>query len=310
LLALTPSLTKAQPEPRGQVADEFQPVPVISSLKQLKPIANLGEGPKKENSGIVKSRTQKDVYWMQNDSGDGPRIYPVDIKGYVYGSDRYNGITGVEIAGALNIDWEDIAVDASGNVLVADFGNNSNSRRDLSIYVIPEPRKEAGRAQFINRWFFQYPDQMSHPPSNEDFNYDSEGMFTIGDEVYIVSKNRSDTYSKLYHLGNPKPNVINTLVYQGRFNTRGKSTGADATPDGLKLVISTYDTVWLFERESHSVPFFAGKISYYKFDAPQVEAICFDDPETLILADEQSAVLYRLETKDFKPYPDSSKKGT
>jgi hypothetical protein len=41
---------------------------------ELRLLAKLGPGPGKENSGIVKSRRQDDVFWIHNDSGDEPRI--------------------------------------------------------------------------------------------------------------------------------------------------------------------------------------------------------------------------------------------
>ena len=55
----------------------------------------LGRGPDRENSGIVKSRRHADVYWMHNDSGDEPRIYPVRRDGEVHASTRTQQGTGV-----------------------------------------------------------------------------------------------------------------------------------------------------------------------------------------------------------------------
>lgn len=294
--------------PRGAVNEAYrtQKLPATKVFK-LKPSATLGDGPNIENSGIVKSRFQDDVYWIQNDSGDEPRIYAVNEEGVVYGADRYEGVSGTLIAGATNVDWEDIAADASGNILIPDFGNNSNDRRDLVIYVVPEPRKEAGRTTWRNRWFFRYPDQTRFPAPTEDFNFDAEALFTVGDEIFVLSKNRSDPFTKLYHLKDPQPGVENVLDYIGHFNVRGKATAADATPDGLKLVITTYDLVWLFERENLSTPFFAGAISFLRYDSPQVEAIAFKDSETLILADEELGVLYTLKIRDFTPYPAASR---
>ena len=285
------------------VADEFTAVP-FPELEPvvLAPIAKLGKGPDRENSGIVKSRTREDVYWMENDSGDEPRIYAINRKGEVYGAERYEDISGVLIGGAINIDWEDITVDASGNVLIADVGNNCNCRRDLVIYVVPEPRPDAGRAAFLKKLFFRYPDQYDYPAPSHDFNYDCEGVFTIGDTIYIASKNRSDTYTKLYKMDNPKSDEVNTLTYIGRFDVHGKATGADATPNGLQLAIVTYDLIWHFRRSSLEQPFFDGEISVMKYDAPQVEAICFADNETLLLSCEQTATLFEVKVGDLLPY--------
>ena len=289
---------------RGQIGEAYRtPALPRSKVFELKPIAELGNGPNIENSGIVRSRRFDDTYWIQNDSGDEPRIYPVNEGGEVYGADRYDETSGVLISGAINVDWEDIAIDSAGNILVADFGNNSNDRRDLVIYEVPEPRREAGRTAWRNRWFFEYPDQTSYPAPPEDFNFDSEALFTVENEIYVLSKNRSDPFTKLYHLREPQPNITNELVYIGRFNVRGKATGADTTPDGLKLVITTYDLIWLFERTSLDQPFFSGRISFLRYESPQVEAVAFRDDDSLLLADEELGALLRVDLRDFTPYP-------
>jgi hypothetical protein len=134
----------------------------------------LGAGPAKEHSGIVKSRNWPNTYWMHNDSGDEPRIYPVTRNGEVVKSEREPETPGVMIAGAINVDWEDITVDDRGRVIVADVGNNRNDRRDLVLYIIPEPAPQAERTTFMKRIFFRYPEQEEFPAPENDFNYDCE----------------------------------------------------------------------------------------------------------------------------------------
>src|ERR1700749_359141 len=92
-------------------------LPAVTPVK-LTPIADL-EGPagSKEVSGIVASRQWPGIFWVQNDSGDEPRIYPVDRHGRLKKSARIADAPGVLIGGVINSDWEDIAVDASGNVI-------------------------------------------------------------------------------------------------------------------------------------------------------------------------------------------------
>jgi hypothetical protein len=293
---------------RAEIAPQFQPNPMPElETVVLEPIATLGEGPAKENSGIVKSRTRENVYWMMNDSGDEPRIYAIKKDGSVWGAQRYEGVSGVYIGGAINVDWEDIAVDASGNVLIADLGNNCNCRRDMSIYVVPEPRPDAGRAPFLKQIFVRYSDQPEIPAPSYDFNYDCEGIFTIKDTIYVLSKNRSDTFTKLYKLKDPKLGEINKLKYVGAFDVRGKSTASDATEDGLQLVITTYDHIWHFKRNSRKDSFFSGDISVMRFEADQVEAVCFDDKDTILLACEKTAELYEVKLTDLTPYhPDKN----
>ena len=126
----------------------------------LNPLAVL-EGPagSKEVSGIVASRQWPGVFWVHNDSGDEPRIYPVDRQGRMSKSARAADAPGVLIGGVINSDWEDIAVDASGHVIVADVGNNSNGRRDLALHYIFEPEPTTGFTPLLMSFFMRYPKQ-------------------------------------------------------------------------------------------------------------------------------------------------------
>jgi hypothetical protein len=268
---------------------------------QLKPSARLGKGPAAENSGIVRSRTQSDVFWMHNDSGDEPRIYPVHRDGSVYRSVREPRTPGVLIGGAINVDWEDITVDNQGQVIVADFGNNPNNRRDLVLYYLNEPDATAERTGLKKSIFFRYPDQTEFPAGSEDFNYDAEAVFAVGDVVHVLTKHRSDTFSTLYRLDDPKPHVTNVLTRLASFDSGGRVTGADASPDGRRLVVITYERIWLFERDSLDSSFFEGRVLTRAYKAGDVEAVCFADDQTLILGDESRRVLYEVPIADLHP---------
>lgn len=271
----------------------------VASAPPVHPIAlgspiKLGKGPAKENSGIVRSRLRPDLFWMQNDSGDEPRIYPVHRDGSVYRSVREPNTPGVSIGGAINVDWEDITVDSEGHVIVADFGNNANDRRDLVLYYVNEPAPTAERTTVKKKVFFSYPDQTSFPAAQDRFNFDAEALFTIGTQVYILTKHRSDTRTTLYRLDDPKPEVTNVLTRVDSFDAGGTVTAADATADGRKLVVTTYDRIWLFEIDNPGQSFFDGKVSVVAYSAGDVEAICFADDDTLLLGDEAKGVLYQV----------------
>ena len=268
----------------------------------LKPVAELGPGAKKEVSGIVRSRRDPMVFWTINDSGDEPRIYPVRADGSVVKAERYPEIPGTLIAGAANSDWEDIALDGSGRVIAADFGNNSNARADLTLYFIEEPDPTEGRTTFTSKAVFRYPDQSKRPAPKDDFNFDAEAIFTIGDEVYVLSKNRSDSFTKLYRLDERADDRVNVLTYLDRFDVKGRATGADASDDGLRLAVLTYDRVWVFERAAVDQSFFTGRVRSreyaYEDGRSDSEAICFRDSETLLIADEARAKLYSLPLRE------------
>ncbi len=257
-----------------------------------------GSFPGHENSGIVKSRHYPDVYWLHNDSGDEPRIYPIRGDGKDYKGARSSEKLGVLIGGAINIDWEDITADASGNIIISDLGNNRNDRRDLVFYVVPEPSPDATRAAYIKRYFVRYPNQTSFPAPKDDFNFDCEGVFTVGDTIHLFSKNRSNTHTTLYRLDNPQSDQINTLTKLETFDLRGQVTGADATPDGKRLVVLTYKMLWLFERATVNDSFFTGKVRWAPYAGKQAESICFADDATLKLIDEATGVLHEIAIAD------------
>lgn len=271
-------------------------------------VAKLGPGAGKEISGIVRSRRDPAVFWTLNDSGDEPRIYPVKADGTVVPAERYPETPGTLVGGAINGDWEDIALDASGRVVVADFGNNSNARADLTLYLVEEPEPTEGRTTYTSKILFRYPDQKARPAPRTDFNFDAEAIYTVGDEIHVLTKHRSDTFTKHYRLDARAPGVVNVLTYVGKFDIEGQATAADASDDGLKLAVLTYTHVWLFERRSLEESFFDGRVSRraYRLDdaGNDTEALCFEDAGTLLLADEARGTLHRMpltELREVRP---------
>ena len=274
-------------------------LPKIAPVK-LMPLADL-EGPagSKEVSGIIASRHWPGIYWVHNDSGDETRIYPIDRHGRLKKSARAADAPGVLISGVINSDWEDITVDASGNVIIADVGNNSNGRRDLALHYVVEPEPTAGFTALLKSYFVRYPEQKTWPAPKDDFNYDCEGIFTKGDTVYFVTKRRSDSLTRLYRLDQPRTGVVNVLTPLGDFDVRGRATASDLTPDGRRLAVLTYDAVWLFEAATPGGDdWFAGAVYWLPFTGVKgAEAITFDGNDTLLIAAEEGAgKLYEVPT--------------
>jgi hypothetical protein len=246
-----------------------------------------------ECSGIVRSRSRADVFWTINDSGNDPRIYPVRRDGQDAGPK-----TGVLIDGAKNVDWEDVTTDDDGHLIIADVGNNANRRRDLVLYYIDEPAASTQHVPLVKTVRLRYPDQGSFPAPAKDFNYDCEAVFTVKNTVHVLTKHRSDAWTKLYRLNAAEPNDDNLLIFVDRFQAGGMVTGANASADGLKLAMITYVSVWLFERDSLDTPFFEGRVSWAPFVSAQMEAVCFADDETLLLADEKLAQVYEVKLRE------------
>src|SRR5690606_31238676 len=97
-----------------------------------------------------------------------------------------------------NKDWEDLAQDNQGRMFVGDFGNNSNARRDLSIYVLKEPFGEEN----IEKITFRYGLQTRYPEEKKQRNFDCEAFFYHRDSLYLFSKNtgKKPRYTLLYKI--------------------------------------------------------------------------------------------------------------
>ena len=98
--------------------------PVFPQSGRIQKVTNIEFEAISEMSGLAKSRRYADVYWMHNDSGDRARLFAVDGEGkiiipgfmrsFYYGEQEEadkNPWPGLIIETAVNIDWEDIAVD-------------------------------------------------------------------------------------------------------------------------------------------------------------------------------------------------------
>lgn len=247
-----------------------------------------------ECSGIVASRQHPGVFWVHNDSGDRARIFALDRDAKL--------LCEVEVEGAQNVDWEDIATDDSGNLYIADTGNNRNNRKDLVVYGVREPDPAAAPLQRVpvqRRIEFFYPEQRAFPDSA--LNFDCESLFWDAGALYVLTKHRSDTMSALYRL----PAASGPALRLGAFESGSMTTAADLSADGRILAVLTYQYLHLFERTANGG--YLGRHHRVLIEARQCEAVCFDGQDVLI-ANEQREV-YRLglqalrRRKTFLPEP-------
>ncbi|MCE7975347.1 MAG: endonuclease/exonuclease/phosphatase family protein [Leptolyngbya sp. PLA1] len=272
----------------------------------LEPVARVVPEARREVSGIARSRKEDGLYWIHGDSGSPARVYPVRADGTLAW-----GTAGVEIRGAQNTDWEDLALDASGRLIIADMGNNAQARTDLRLYVLPEPAAGATSAPAAEEWHVRYPDQtrLDGKPAGPA-NFDCEAVFTVGDEVFLLTKHRSDTRTKLYRVDRGRDRELgrrdtlppwSMLTYIDSFDAGGMVTAADASRDGARLAVLTYGRVWVFERGDTHTPFFAGRLLSRRIEASLsgglLESACFDADGSLVLVAENGRV-YRLHARD------------
>lgn len=290
-------------------------VPTLSTAQQealeLKPHAIVRHKPIDETSGIARSNTYEGVYWVHNDSGDRARIFPIRLDGsvvfppFISRRDSSNRpedpsavYEGIQIEGAVNIDWEDIAI-AGDTLYIADTGNNSNARRDLAVYVVKEPNPEATlQAHTLKRIPIAYPDQKAFP--GDVWHFDCEALFVFKGKLYFITKHRAphqlaipETSATLYRLDTMHTDRVNFLTkVDSHPDLGGWVTSASLSPDGRTLAVlcqAPQQSIWLFERPARGDRFFSqGKARRIPIrNGKQCEAIEWVDATRLVIANEQ-----------------------
>ena len=267
-----------------------------------------------EISGLAKS-SDGTFYWVHNDSGDSARLFAIDAEGNVIGASWMNlgadDWPGHTIDNAWHFDWESIDVH-DGILMIADVGNNGNARRDLGIYLVAEPNPHAvtkARAQgFLE---VSYPDQRAFPA--EQWHFDCEAIFVDEneEELYLITKHREagrintqEAGAKLYRLGDGllKWTFGGDLQLVGSHDGITSATGADLSPDGNTLAVSSYTALWLFDRPAEGHNWLAGPARKLDIDirvTKQLEAIAWEDHETLLLINEQRDIM-RAKVDEFE----------
>ena len=255
-----------------------------------------------EVSGIVKS-TSGDFYWVHNDSGDEARLFALDADSKVlwppFMPMAATDWPGHVIDNAWNFDWEDIAL-ADGILYIADVGNNGNARRDLGVYVVNEPDPLAiHRMRTLKFLPIRYPDQESYPAKR--WHFDCEAVFVADDRLYFITKHRRpgeiagfEAGAKLYRLDTVHTDRENVLTLVGTHDGVMLATGADLSPDGSRLAVSTYDALWIFDKPADGDDWLSGVAWRLDLDrrvVRQLEAVTWDDAGTLRLVNEDRDVM-------------------
>jgi hypothetical protein len=268
--------------------------------------------PLDEISGLVRSRWQENVWWVHNDSGDDPRLFAIDSTGAVHVAPWHTGDyaahagadssdkplwPGVRLGAAAHIDYEDLAVDDS-TLYLGDIGNNGNARRDLGIYVIPEPFYYDRRSRPITYLSIAYPDQETFPA--QEWHFDAEALFVHRDSLYLLTKHRKGQQintpaagTKLYRLDTEHPHRVNVLTKIDTHSSIPPPTAAALSPSGDRLAVTSYGAVWVFPRPDDGDQWLSTeprRIQLSEDRSEQVEAVTWDDPHTLRLANEQRDV--------------------
>ncbi|MBC2837864.1 hypothetical protein H7F20_00845 [Robiginitalea sp. SC105] len=236
-----------------------------------------------EASGMVTYNGQ--TIWVIEDGSNPDKIREVDTTG--------NLLREYEVKDARNKDWEALTTDTLGRLYIGDFGNNLNSRDDLVIYRLPDPRQEPGDKIDAEAIRFSYPDQKHFPPEKNARFFDAEGFFHLDGHLYIITKNRARPFNgmaTIYRVpdepGEYKAELVTRIFICG--DRRGcQVTDAALSPSGNRLALLGYGFIWVYD--SFGTTGFAGTPRKFSLESnTQLEGICFVDETEVYLTDEKS----------------------
>ncbi|SHF63948.1 hypothetical protein SAMN05443575_0510 [Jatrophihabitans endophyticus] len=205
-----------------------------------------------EVSGLAPGHRSPGVYYVQNDSGDENRFFGIDAR-------TGATVATVHVAGATNVDWEDIATAGRGTaaaVWLADIGDNDAQRDEVRVYRVREPRLAADERDGdvttarADVWRLRYP---GGPVDAESLAVSPAGT------AYVVTKSLTGT-STVYRVpARPSRERVRALTRVARVtfsftgtpggpNAFGQltATGAAFSTDGRLFAVRTYTDAYVW----------------------------------------------------------------
>lgn len=277
----------------AQTAWPERPVPSTTER-----VAVLDDKRVKESSGLCLSGRDPSIFWTLNDSGGEPCVFAIDQNGKTRAK--------VRVRDAANFDWEDIALgkDDKGQpaLFVGDIGDNFQMRPTVQVYQIPEPAisgpgkaaEETTSAEPVI-WRVNFPDGkhnaeslLVHPKTNRIhiLTKSEDGKSALYVFPASVQKDASMTLEKVVDVTFP------TLIRAGkRPHDNCMTTGADFAPDGTRLVVATYSSLYEWALADDRPLAESLKMPPLRLEpdlVPQMEGVCYDaDSRTIWFTSER-----------------------
>lgn len=227
--------------------------------------------------------------WTHNDSGNPSTFFSIDTSdGHI--------LQTVYVDNHSNVDWEDITTD-NDYIYIGDFGNNNGNRTNLRVLRISKADIGNDTAVHVNAEViaFSYSDQTNFT-SNQLNNYDCESIISIGDSLYIFTKDRLDQQTRVYKM--PKVPGTYSLSPFTSYNVGGLITAAsyNATTHEIVLLgytlLKTNSFLW-FLNDYNGNMFFSGnkrRIEIGDNSEWQTEGIEFMGPNRFFISNETATV--------------------
>jgi hypothetical protein len=203
----------------------------------IRELCSVPDGEITESSGLACSRTQAGLLWTHNDSGDMPRFFGLH-------SDCRT-VSAYRIRGAEAVDWEDMCAGVLNGqqcLLFADVGDNDAVRREVCLYLVPEPDEHTpSTIPLMAAIPFTYEDG---PHDCEAVGWDSEAQV-----VYLVTKQWGWSCG-IYALDLKHALQAPAPVRAGRVGELALPlvTAMDISEDNRHAVVLTYGDAYEYDR--------------------------------------------------------------
>jgi hypothetical protein len=228
-----------------------------------------------ESSGLVASRRFRDVFWTHNDRGNDSKLFAINREGQTLAE---FSVTGANIA-----DWEDIDVDAGGNLYIADIGNNDENRDEIQIYKVrePNPKRPLTEVVILRTWKLSFPDEP----------FDSEAFFVSGGFGYLISKESDGASLYRFRLGSRAGQTI-TLEKVGEFDVAAPVTGADLSRNSRRLAVITSVGAYVFSARRNVLKAATTTASFTPFENARMEGGAFAGDGLLVSTESRELYLF------------------
>jgi hypothetical protein len=232
-----------------------------------------------EASGIAASRRHSGRLWAHNDSGQ-PVLFALDHRGQVVGQTKLTAIK--------TQDWEATAVGpcpAGSCLYIGDIGDNGASRKQITLYRLPEPDAASGDAAVQEAFHATYPDGP----------HDAEALLvTPKGDIFVVTKATSKEVGLYRFPRDMQPGTTVTLARVGKpAVVKGASLPARVTdgavsPDGAWTALRTNNTLHVYATSELTSGNWQERMQMKLADLgePQGEGVTFADGNTLYLVGE------------------------
>lgn len=184
----------------------------------------------KESSGVARSTRYPDVLWTHNDSGNPEILFAIKRDGTLLGK--------WPVTGARLVDWEDMAFDGRGNLLLADTGDNRRTRTQIRIHRVkePDPHRHQGDVPVEHSWVLQHPNGPR----------DVEGLFVIGNDGFLITK-RAEATAEIYRFSLDPSVTSQTLQLVTEIDVGSPLTGAAISADKNWIALVAHGAAFAYQ---------------------------------------------------------------